>query len=58
MPRYEYRCPRCGILELEQKITAPPKRRCPHCRERITRLISRSSFILTGGSWYKPGMSA
>lgn len=26
---YEYKCPRCGEFEVEQKITDPPLKTCP-----------------------------
>ena len=53
MPIYEYRCTRCGKeFEVFQKITDPPKKRCPTCSGRAVRLISNSSFILKGSGWY------
>lgn len=55
MPIYDYCCEKCGHeFEREQRITEDPIRRCPKCRSlRAKRLISRTSFVLKGGGWYK-----
>lgn len=58
MPIYEYACPRCGTLEVMQKITDVPLVECPYCLEQgvhnpVTRLISSTSFVLKGSGWYK-----
>ena len=56
MALYEYRCGKCKReFELEQRITDQPKRFCPKCDGPVTRLISRSTFVLKGGGW--PGKS-
>ena len=52
MPIYEYQCSKCGTLELFQRITDDPLVRCPTCRSKLTKLISRSSFHLKGTGWY------
>ncbi len=53
MPVYEYRCEKCGReFEIEQKITESPKKRCPKCGGKVTRLISNTSFVLKGTGWY------
>ena len=65
MPIYEYKCQLCGFsFEIMQKIDEkPPKcdnivisgsleRRCDGvCKK----LISKGSFSLKGGGWYKDG---
>jgi len=55
MPTYEYQCPACDhTWEAEQKITDAPLRVCPRCQQRrAKRLISATSFILTGERWAK-----
>lgn len=55
MPIYEYTCEKCGHeFEREQRISDPPVRSCPVCRARkVRKLISRTSFVLKGGGWYK-----
>ena len=57
MPIYEYECDKCGhAFEREQSISDPPVKTCPECRSRkVTKLISRSSFVLKGGGWYADG---
>jgi len=59
MPIYEYECDKCGYaFEREQSISDPPVKTCPKCRSRkVTKLISRSSFVLKGGGWYADGYS-
>jgi putative FmdB family regulatory protein len=54
MPVYEYACAACGHeFEEWQKITDAPIRKCPKCgKQKVERLISRTSFQLKGGGWY------
>jgi putative FmdB family regulatory protein len=57
MPIYEYECDKCGhAFEREQSMSEPPVKTCPKCKGRkVTKLISRSSFVLKGGGWYADG---
>jgi len=56
MPIYEYRCRDCGeTLEVMQKITAGPLRKCRSCSGKLEKLISRTSFLLKGGGWFDSG---
>lgn len=52
MAVYEYQCPKCGVVEISQRITDDPLARCPECRSKVTKLISKSSFHLRGNGWY------
>ena len=65
MPIYEYRCQKCGFkFEIKQKVDENPpscdnvvvsgsvERKCGGICEK---LISKSSFVLKGGGWYKDG---
>lgn len=52
MPIYEYNCPKCGRLEVFQRITDDPLAHCPTCQRRVKKLISQSSFHLKGSGWY------
>ena len=56
MPIYEYKCESCGNeFEELMKINAPAPP-CPACGgEDVGRLVSRTSFVLKGGGWYKDG---
>ncbi|MHB8420129.1 MAG: FmdB family zinc ribbon protein [Myxococcales bacterium] len=54
MPIYEYVCAKCGhLVEIMQKISDPPPKKCERCGGRLTRVMSQSSFQLKGGGWYK-----
>jgi len=52
MPIYEYQCSKCGTFELVQRITESPIRKCPTCKGKVERLMSRTSFVLKGSGWY------
>jgi putative FmdB family regulatory protein len=52
MPIYEDDCPHCGPFETMQRITEPPLKRCPKCKGKVERMVSRTSFILKGNGWY------
>jgi putative FmdB family regulatory protein len=52
MPIYEYKCGKCGVIEVMQRITDPALKKCPNCKSKIERLVSRSSFVLKGSGWY------
>ena len=56
MPIYEYGCEACGHnFERLQKVSDAPVADCPRCETTgtVKKLISRSSFVLKGGGWYK-----
>ena len=56
MPIYEYGCQTCGHnFERLQKMSDGPPKDCPECGDdrEIKKLVSRSSFVLKGGGWYK-----
>ena len=55
MPIYEYACETCHrSFEELQKVGDGARPSCPSCgkRNRVRRLMSRSSFQLKGGGWY------
>jgi len=53
MPIYEYECPKCGVVEVTQRITEDPLKRCPKCKRcKVKKLISNTSFQLKGSGWY------
>lgn len=53
MPIYEYVCEKCGShIEVMQKISDPPLKRCQKCRGKLAKAVSRTSFQLKGGGWY------
>ena len=56
MPLYEYRCLECErVIEVLQKFSDRPLRRCKSCKGKLEKLISRTSFKLKGGGWYSEG---
>jgi putative FmdB family regulatory protein len=52
MPIYEYKCNKCGVFEAMQGIKEPPLKKCPTCKSKVERQMSRGSFILKGSGWY------
>ncbi|MEF3168057.1 MAG: zinc ribbon domain-containing protein [Deltaproteobacteria bacterium] len=53
MPVYEYECESCArVFDHYQKITEPNLSVCPTCGGPVHKLISRSSFRLSGSGWY------
>jgi putative FmdB family regulatory protein len=54
MPTYVYECTKCQKrFELEQRITAPPRKRCPFCRGKVFRVITGGGgVILKGNGFY------
>ena len=55
MPFYEYQCEKCGHdVEMMQKITDPPLKKCPQCgKSGLRRLMSAPVFRLKGSGWYE-----
>ena len=53
MPIYEYICEKCGShIEVLQKVSDAPLKRCQNCRGKLEKIVSRTSFQLKGGGWY------
>ncbi len=53
MAIYEYQCRACGKdLEVMQKMTEEPLKKCPDCGGRLRKKISNTSFVLKGTGWY------
>ena len=56
MPIYEYLCTKCGErFEVFSKTTQQRNMVCKKCNGTAERVISKTSFILKGGGWYKDG---
>jgi putative FmdB family regulatory protein len=59
MPTYRYRCEKCGIFEVMQKITESSLSACPTCSSPVAREITGGlGFQLKGTGWYKDGYSS
>jgi len=54
MPTYDYECTKCRRkFEIEQKISDPPRKRCPYCRGKVFRVITGGGgVILKGNGFY------
>ncbi len=52
MPTYEYLCPAGHTFEKFQKMTDPPKARCPECGKQATRQISGGAGLVFKGSGF------
>jgi putative FmdB family regulatory protein len=54
MPTYAYECEKCSHkFEIEQKISDPPRKRCPECRGKVFRVIHPVGHILKGSGFYR-----
>lgn len=54
MPTYHYACEKCEHeFEIDQKISDPPRNRCPKCRGKIFRVIYPVGHILKGSGFYR-----
>jgi putative FmdB family regulatory protein len=55
MPIYEYACAQCGkVTDVLQKVSDPAPATCVNCSAQgtLSKVVSRSSFVLKGGGWY------
>jgi len=53
MPTYEYLCSSCGHrFELVQRMSDPPRKRCPECGKKVDRLIGAGAGLLFKGSGF------
>jgi putative FmdB family regulatory protein len=53
MPLYEYVCCQCGQhLEVVQKVSDPPLRKCRSCGGALKKLISAPAIQFKGNGWY------
>ncbi len=55
MPIYEYECSQCHqTSDALQKVNDPAPETCPRCgaQHTLSRVVSRTSFVLKGGGWY------
>ena len=53
MPTYVYECTKCKKnFELDQKISDPPRKRCPSCRGKVIRVITGGGGVILRGSGF------
>jgi putative FmdB family regulatory protein len=57
MPTYEYKCSKDHVFEVDQGIKDEPIKTCRKkgCRSKVRRLISKTSFALSGSGWAADG---
>ena len=57
MPLYEFKCEACGQVaeELRPMASMDEAKECPACGGQARRIVSRTSFRLTGGGWFADG---
>ncbi|MHB1357496.1 MAG: FmdB family zinc ribbon protein [Anaerolineae bacterium] len=53
MPKYDYRCKKCGIVfERYQRFSEEPITCCPECDGTVYRLISPVGIVFKGSGFY------
>lgn len=53
MPLYEYKCDKCGAtFEVIQKLTEPPKKKCPRCGGSVKKVMSPPALQFKGSGFY------
>ncbi|HYO54111.1 zinc ribbon domain-containing protein [Archangium sp.] len=55
MPIYEYSCNSCEkTIDVLQKVSDPTPETCTACgaQNTLSKVVSRTSFVLKGGGWY------
>ena len=53
MPTYRYECAKCTkVHEVFHGISEPPRKKCPDCGGRLTRLISGGGGVILKGSGF------
>jgi putative FmdB family regulatory protein len=53
MPTYDYYCTSCAHeFELVQRMSDPPRKRCPRCGRKVERRIGAGSGVIFKGSGF------
>ena len=53
MPTYDYYCTSCGHeFELVQRMSDPPRKRCPRCGRKVERKIGAGAGVIFKGSGF------
>jgi len=58
MPVFEFQCPGCRRIVEKLQRYEDPEPRCVVCNQPTKRKVSRTSFILKGGGWFKDSYSS
>jgi len=52
MPKYDFICENCGLIEVEHSIHKGHPRKCPTCKGKITRYFGQMPGVkLVGRGW-------
>jgi putative FmdB family regulatory protein len=53
MPTYDYYCTSCAHeFELVQRMSDPPRKRCPRCGRKVERKVGAGSGVIFKGSGF------
>lgn len=53
MPKYDYRCDKCGVIEVEQSIVENPLTKCPNCGSiNFNKIVSGIGGVIFKGSGF------
>lgn len=56
MPIYTFECISCGYtFDIDQSIKDKPLEVCEKCNGHLQKIISGTSFVLSGSGWAKDG---
>jgi len=51
--RYDYRCRRCGVIEIEHGMRDPPRTTCPRCGRRgLVKVVLAPGVVFKGPGFY------
>jgi putative FmdB family regulatory protein len=53
--KYDYDCPKCGVIEIDKKISDPEIEKCPTCESEIKRKWTATPFLTFPGACGKIG---
>jgi putative FmdB family regulatory protein len=52
VPKYDFKCETCGIIEIEKSMRDDNPTECPDCGGSITRVFLPTRSVLKGGGFY------
>jgi putative FmdB family regulatory protein len=51
MPTYPYKCPKCGEIEIDKKMSEPEVEKCPKCDSDIKRIFTPTKWFDFEGAY-------
>jgi putative FmdB family regulatory protein len=52
MPKYDFKCENCGIIEIIKSMLDPNPEECPDCGEPITRHFAPTKALYRGSGFF------